>query len=78
VYDALRTKRPYRDAWESERVLSYIAERAGTEFEPDAANAFVAMMRKTEKGIQLSPMTAPDAAANGGEAPTPAAAAPQA
>jgi putative nucleotidyltransferase with HDIG domain len=65
VYDALRTKRPYRDAWESERVLSYIAERAGTEFEPDAANAFVAMMRKTEKGIQLSQVTPPAAVTNG-------------
>jgi putative nucleotidyltransferase with HDIG domain len=56
VYDALRTRRPYRDAWESERVLTYIDERAGTEFEPEAANAFVKMMRKAEKGIQLSPM----------------------
>jgi putative nucleotidyltransferase with HDIG domain len=65
VYDALRTKRPYRDAWDSERVLSYIAERAGTEFEPDAANAFVAMMRKTEKGIQLSPMMPSNGQPNG-------------
>jgi HD-GYP domain-containing protein (c-di-GMP phosphodiesterase class II) len=65
VYDALRTKRPYRDAWESERVLAYIAERAGTEFEPDAANAFVTMMRKAEKGIQLSPMSGPDSVATG-------------
>ena len=56
VFDALRTRRPYRDAWESARVLTYIEERAGTEFEPDAATAFVAMMRKAEKGIQLSPM----------------------
>src|SRR6266513_2577207 len=56
VYDALRTRRPYRDAWESERVLTYLEERAGTEFEPEAANAFVRMMRKAEKGIQLSPM----------------------
>jgi putative nucleotidyltransferase with HDIG domain len=56
VYDALRTRRPYRDAWESERVLTYVEERAGTEFEPEAANAFVKMMRKAEKGIQLSPM----------------------
>lgn len=56
VYDALRTKRPYRDAWEAERVLTYIEERAGTEFEPEAANAFVRMMRKAEKGIQLSPL----------------------
>ena len=56
VYDALRTRRPYRDAWESERVLTYIEERAGTEFEPEAAASFVAMMRKAESGIQLSPM----------------------
>src|SRR6185312_6599243 len=46
VYDALRTKRPYRDAWEAERVLTYIEERAGTEFEPEIAAAFVSMMRK--------------------------------
>jgi putative nucleotidyltransferase with HDIG domain len=58
VFDALRTRRPYRDAWESERALVYIEERAGTEFEPEAAIAFVAMMRKAEIGIQLSPMPA--------------------
>ncbi len=56
VYDALRTKRPYRDAWEAERVLTYIEERAGTEFEPEAATAFVRMMRKAERGIQISPL----------------------
>ena len=56
VYDALRTRRPYRDAWESARVLTYIEERAGTEFEPDIASAFVQMMRKVEPGIQLSPV----------------------
>jgi hypothetical protein len=37
-------------------VLTYIEERAGTEFEPEAATAFVTMMRKAESGIQLSPM----------------------
>ena len=62
VYDALRTKRPYRDSWESERVLGYIEERTGTEFEPSAASAFVKMMRKAEGGIQLQPMTPPTAA----------------
>jgi putative nucleotidyltransferase with HDIG domain len=54
VYDALRTRRPYREAWEADRVLTYIEERAGTEFEPDAASAFVRMMRKVEGGIQRS------------------------
>ena len=69
VYDALRTKRPYRDSWESERVLGYIEERTGTEFEPAAASAFVKMMRKVEGGIQLSAI----AATNGTAAPTSAA-----
>jgi putative nucleotidyltransferase with HDIG domain len=48
VYDALRTKRPYRDAWEATKVLDYITERAGTEFDPDVAKAFVEMMKKWE------------------------------
>jgi putative nucleotidyltransferase with HDIG domain len=56
VYDALRTRRPYRDAWESERVLTYLEERAGTEFEPEAATTFVSLMRKVDSGIQRSPM----------------------
>jgi putative nucleotidyltransferase with HDIG domain len=63
VYDALRTRRPYRDAWEAERVLTYLEERAGTEFEPEAANAFVSMMRKVEGGIQRSPMPPANGAA---------------
>lgn len=56
VYDALRTRRPYRDAWEGERVLTYLEERAGTEFEPEAVGAFVKLMRKVDAGIQRSPM----------------------
>jgi putative nucleotidyltransferase with HDIG domain len=44
VYDALRTHRPYRPAWTSPEVLSYIEQQAGTELDPDAAHAFVRMM----------------------------------
>ncbi len=58
VYDALRTRRPYRDAWEPARIITYIEARAGTEFEPEAATAFVAMMKRVESGIQVSPMPA--------------------
>lgn len=81
VYDALRTRRPYRDAWESERVLTYIEERAGTEFEPDIATAFIAMMRKVEGGIQRSPLppaangAQPAVAAQNGAAPATSASA---
>ncbi len=67
VYDALRTKRPYRDAWDAERVITYIEERSGTEFEPTAATAFVALMRKVEGGIQRSLMPP----ANGSEPSVP-------
>ena len=49
VYDALRTRRPYRDAWESEKVLDYVAERAGTEFDGDVARGFIEMMKTWER-----------------------------
>ncbi len=48
VYDALRTRRPYRDAWESAKVLSYIEERGGTEFDASVARQFVEMMQTWE------------------------------
>ena len=57
VYDALRTNRPYRAAWESERILTYIEERSGTEFEPDASSAFVRMMREKEQGVRISTLS---------------------
>jgi putative nucleotidyltransferase with HDIG domain len=54
VYDALRTNRPYRDAWESEKVLSYIEEKAGTEFDAELSKSFLTMMRKHEGQIRIA------------------------
>lgn len=51
VYDALRTNRPYREAWESERALGYIRDRAGIEFDPGIAQAFIAMMRQWDQRV---------------------------
>ena len=59
VYDALRTRRPYRDAWESERALSYIESRAGTEFDPDVAAAFCSMMRRFDRRLVIVDETTP-------------------
>ena len=53
VYDALRTRRPYRDAWEAERVMSYIAERAGTEFDHDLATSFGEMMTQWDQSLAV-------------------------
>jgi putative nucleotidyltransferase with HDIG domain len=54
VYDALRTHRPYRAAWEPDAVLQYIEQGAGTDFDPDIATVFVALMRRMENRIEHS------------------------
>jgi putative nucleotidyltransferase with HDIG domain len=48
VYDALRTKRPYRDPWPAKKVLTYIEGKSGTEFDGALAHAFTAMMGQWE------------------------------
>jgi putative nucleotidyltransferase with HDIG domain len=53
VYDALRTRRPYRDAWSSTQALNYIQERAGAEFDPAMAAAFIEMMRRWDTRIAI-------------------------
>ena len=53
VYDALRTRRPYREAWPVERVLPYIEGRSGLEFDPDYVRAFISMMRKWESQVAV-------------------------
>ena len=76
VFDALRTDRPYREAWPMERALGIIEEGAGPEFDQEIAHAFVKMMRKWEG--QVTEVTEEDpvvkytdtdaAKGNGGEA----------
>lgn len=51
VYDALRTNRPYRAAWPANKVLAYMEERAGTEFDPEVVRAFVRMMSEWEPKV---------------------------
>ena len=49
VYDALRTVRPYREAWAAERTLQHIEKQAGPDFDLESATAFCAMMRQWEE-----------------------------
>jgi HD-GYP domain-containing protein (c-di-GMP phosphodiesterase class II) len=44
VWDALRSDRPYRRAWERDRVLDHIRCLAGTHFDPQVVQAFLAVM----------------------------------
>ncbi len=40
-WDALNSDRPYRKAWSREEVVNYIAENAGTKFDPNIARRFL-------------------------------------
>ena len=62
VYDALRTKRPYRDAWSFEKTLGYLDERSGLEFDPALVSAFTRMMREWESQVAVLEEPPPQAA----------------
>jgi putative nucleotidyltransferase with HDIG domain len=51
VYDALRTRRPYRDAWSSAKAAAYLEQRAGIEFDPDLVATFMKMLREREMTV---------------------------
>jgi putative nucleotidyltransferase with HDIG domain len=53
VFDALGTDRPYRDAWETQKILLYLEGRAGTEFDSDLVNAFVRTMRHGQMQVRV-------------------------
>jgi HD-GYP domain-containing protein (c-di-GMP phosphodiesterase class II) len=45
VYDALTSKRPYKEAWNSERGLASIEAGSGKQFDPIVVTAFVSLYR---------------------------------
>jgi len=44
VFDALRTRRPYRDAWPLEDAAHHLRERAGHEFDPQLIGPFLELI----------------------------------
>jgi PAS domain S-box-containing protein len=45
VWDALRSDRPYRKAWQSDQVLQYLQDQAGALFDPAIVQAFLPLTR---------------------------------
>ncbi|MDM5334942.1 HD domain-containing phosphohydrolase [Ureibacillus composti] len=43
VFDALTTRRPYKDSWSKEKALSFIDENKGKHFDPSIAETFISM-----------------------------------
>jgi putative nucleotidyltransferase with HDIG domain len=44
VWDALRSDRPYRKAWPVKKTVAYLQEQAGTSFDPQLVERFVALL----------------------------------
>ncbi len=53
VYDALRTHRPYREAWEADRVLAQIEKGMGWDFDEDVSKSFIQMMGQWERRVAV-------------------------
>jgi putative nucleotidyltransferase with HDIG domain len=47
VWDALRSPRPYREAWPEHKVQEHIRSQAGSHFDPQVVPIFAAVMRQT-------------------------------
>jgi cyclic di-GMP phosphodiesterase len=47
VWDALTSARPYRPAWEKEKVLAYIQEQSGKHFDPNVVQTFFKLISET-------------------------------
>jgi len=45
VFDALYSRRPYRQGWEIGKVISYLEEHAGSNFDPGVVEAFLKIDR---------------------------------
>lgn len=46
VFDALTSDRPYRAAWKVERVIEYLHDQAGTQFDPDVTRVFCGLVEE--------------------------------
>jgi len=48
LYDALSTRRPYRDAWAPDRALGLLRDVAGTEVDAEMVEAFAQMLARSD------------------------------
>lgn len=52
AYDAMTSRRPYRDAMPREAALLEVARNAGTQFDPHVVDAFLVMIRRNPDGFR--------------------------
>ena len=54
VFDSLLHERPYKDPWPHSEVMTYIRERAGTQFDPEVVAALCDLIER-DPGIGQTP-----------------------
>lgn len=52
VFDALMSRRPYKEAWQLEQAINYIETESGRHFDPDCAQAFLRRMDDVRQIMQ--------------------------
>lgn len=52
VYDALRSKRPYKEPWTHEETVKHIVGSAGTHFDPDLISVFISLKDRFQSVFQ--------------------------
>ena len=52
IFDALRTRRPFRDAWPMDRIVEHLDEGAGERFHPHAVHSFKSLIRAWDMGAE--------------------------
>lgn len=52
VWDALRSARPYREAWKPERVLAVLEEDKGSHFQPEIVETFFALGEERRRELR--------------------------
>ena len=56
VYDALRTRRPFRPPWPAERTIKFLEEKAGTHLDPEYVSSFIQLIGNWEpRQVDLEP-----------------------
>ncbi|MBN2048449.1 MAG: GAF domain-containing protein [Anaerolineaceae bacterium] len=55
IWDALRSDRPYRPAWSTEKTLVYIQEQSGVQLDPAVVKVFLDILPQFEQAESLYP-----------------------
>jgi HD-GYP domain-containing protein (c-di-GMP phosphodiesterase class II) len=54
AYDAMRTNRPFQDAYNQKKIFKVLLDGAGTDYAPDLVKWFVNMMKKWDKQVVIA------------------------